>query len=298
MDNKQIEKLSCPYIGLRHDRATYSNFPSIDNVCYHAQPINSLAFSHQHEYCLTKTYTTCSVYASRKGIKLPEELQQTVEKKTGNKWMLIIFGICIILGIAIFLGVYWNNNKFTSGATLQTPTQSQTIEPPKVTFTNTSTTTRTVKPTQTTPSLTTTSRATATFATSIPSSTPTEVRSFGLESVIGQDPQFIIHRTIEGESIPLFSVLYDSSEEAITAVNHDLPPVLLIDQIIVIPLNLTNPTGIPPFIAYEILESSITFEQIANELSVPLEELLNYNNVNAGYTLQQGDWILIPQIGN
>jgi len=181
---------------------------------------------------------------------------------------------------------------------LPAPTQSKTVEPLNASFTNTPNKTRTSEPTQTTPSLTPSPQVTATRFTTTPSSTPTEVRSFALESIIGQDPQFIIHRTTEGESIPLFSVLYGSSEEAITTLNHDLPPVLLIDQIIVIPLNLTDPAGIPPFIAYEILENSVTFNQIADEFSVPLEELLKYNNVNGEYRLQQGDWILIPQIGN
>ena len=180
MDDKQTEKMSCPYIGLRHDRATYSNFPSTDNVCYHAQPINAPAFSHQHEYCLSIKFTECSVYASHKGQKLPDELQQTVEKKTGKKWMRIIFGICIILGFAIFFGLYWNNKKFTSGTLLTSPTQSQTVEPTNVIFMNTATAIRTIKPTQTTPSLTSSPQATATLITSTPSSTPTEVRSFGL----------------------------------------------------------------------------------------------------------------------
>ena len=298
MDNKQPEKLSCIYIGLRHDRATYSNFPSVDNVCYHAQPINSPAFSHQHEYCLTNKYKECPVYASKEGLKLPEELQQTVEKKRGIKWIWVISGIVVILVVAMRLGLYWNNYIFSSSAGLPTPTHSQTIDSPNVIFTSTATTTRTNKPTQITPSLTPSPQVTTTRVTTTPSSTPTDVRSFDLESVIGQGPQFIIHRTVEGESIPLFSTLYGSSVAAITAVNHDLPPVLLIDQIIVIPINLTDPTGIPPFIAYEVLENNMTFEQISDEFSIPFEELLKYNNVNAGFPLQQGDWILIPQIGN
>jgi len=298
MKTNQITHASCPNLGLIYDRASYSSFPSIDNACYHVQPIKSPALTHQHEFCLTKKYAECPIYTAPVGIKLPEELQQQVEQKPKKKSILLLFGFIIILSIAILLGVYWKTIKTIWGRPSQTPTQSQTTTSTELTITNTATITKTSTPTDSIPSITPTQQVTATIITPSPSLIPTEVRKFNLESVIGQNPQFMIHRVIEGESLQLYADLYDTSIEAIRAVNYKFPLILWIDQIVIIPLNLTDVSGIPPFTAYEIVENGITFEQISEEFSVPLEELLQYNSVNKDFVLQQGDWILVPQIGN
>jgi len=295
MKNNQTHQESCQYLGLSYDQATYSNFPSAENVCYHVQPPASPAFSHQNAYCLTNQYTACPVYTSPEGIRLPRELQHQPEKKT-NKKILLVLGFCIVIILGILFGIYWNNNRATATISLfPSPTNASTIGSTAIrgTITRAATNTRTLTPTEL--SSTPTLQVSATQVT--PSPTPTEVRDFRLDQAIGENPQFIIHRTIEGESLPLFANIYQTSVEAIRAVNYNLPRILWPDQIVIIPLNQTDMSGIPPLIAYENPENGITFEQIAEDLDVPLEKLLQYNNINEEYPLQQGDWILIPQMG-
>ena len=297
MNSNKLTHTSCPFLGLSYDKATYSNFPSIDNVCYHGQPNNSPTFSHQHEFCFTKKYVECPVYSSPEGTKLPESLQLIVNNKPHKQWILLILGF-IVIGAAILLGIHWKNKIQSSEIPSQTPTYSQAIATLAVFIKNTATTTPSNTPTEVIPSVTPTPQITATVFTSTPSFTATELLAFGLESIIGENPQFIIHRTLEGESLPLYANIYQTSVEAIRAVNFGLPRILWTGQIVIIPINQTDMAGIPPFSAYEIVDDGITFEKIAEEFSVPIEELLRYNASTQEYTLRKGDWILIPQTGN
>jgi len=301
MNNNQTLNTSCPYLGLDYDKATYSNFPSINNACYHVQPIAIPALSHQHAYCLTKNFENCPIYTAPQGNSLPSDLQHQAEKKPKNR-KRFIFVACIILIIAILLVVFWDKIKPITETSNKAPTTTQTLNAIGLTITNTNITSIEEATFTPTPEL---ERAVVTPSplpspTSSPSASPsfTQETLFRLENTIGKDPQFIIHRVIEGESLPLFANMYQTSVEAIRAVNYDLPRILWTDQIVIIPLNQTDMSGIPQFIAYEIVENGITFEQIADEFAVPPEELLRYNNINKEFALQQGDWILIPQMGN
>lgn len=301
MQKSQNPQASCPHLGLSNDQATFSNFPSVNNVCYHVKPIASPVLSHQHDYCLTKNYTKCRVYSSPADNPLPADLQYQADKGPKNR-VLIILIFCFVLIIAILLGVFWDNIKPISETGVQSPITTQTINAVGLTITNTSTktleeatNTATPETTIVTPSLTPSPSLTSSPS---PSPSPTQETLFRLGNTIGENPQFIIHRTLEGESLPLFANIYQTSVEAIRAVNYNLPRILWTDQIVIIPLNQTDMSGIPLFIAYEVEEDSETFEQIADEFSVSLEDLLHYNNVQINYQLQQGDWILIPQINN
>lgn len=298
MQKSQTPQASCPHLGLRNDQSTYSNFPSVNNVCFHVQPIASPASSHQYDYCLKKNHTKCRVYSSPAGNPLPSDLQHQAEKKPKNR-MYFIVASCLIVIFAILLGVFWDEIKPTTETGKISPTTTQTINAIGLTVTNTSTrtpkeatNTATQERTIVTPSLTQSPSLTSSPS---PSPKPTQGTLFRLGDTIGENPQFIIHRVVEGESLPLYADIYQTSVEAIRAVNYSLPRVLWIDQIVIIPLNQTDMAGIPSFIAYEVEAASITFTQIAEEFSVSLADLLKYNNAQEDYLLHQGEWILIPQ---
>jgi hypothetical protein len=49
----------CPYLGLREDRATHADFPSVANRCWRAGHGTVVAPEHQRNYCLTPACTRC-----------------------------------------------------------------------------------------------------------------------------------------------------------------------------------------------------------------------------------------------
>jgi len=300
MQNNQPPHGSCPHIGLNYDKATYSDFPASNNVCYHAEPKTTPIYTHQLEFCLTNNFEKCPIYIAPKGNPFPSHLQHQAEKKT-NYRMILLLGFCFALIIFVFLVLNWLDPMPDTDAEKQSFLQSQTkfgtelptstiivvnLKEPTITFTPPLIGTTVTTPTLFTP-------------TSSPhrAATPTEEKIFRLENLIGENPKFIIHRVNEGESLPLFADLYDSSVEIIRALNYGLPDILWTDQILIIPLNLMNISDIPPFIAYEV-EKSMTFNEIATDFAIPIEDLLHYNNVQGDYPLHQGEWILLPQFND
>ncbi len=297
MRNRPNPHESCPYLGLRYDQATYSNFPSIHNVCYHAQPISTPAYSHQREFCLTKNFSKCPFYSAPEGSKFPQELQHVPDKNFKNRVFLIL-AICIALIFLILLGIYCKNKTTISSNISPTLTIENYVVTSTEKITKTSSSPLLASPTFTKPKVTPSPQLLTLTQSPSPSPTSTEILVFRLDNPIGINPQFIIHRAIDGESLELFANVYQTNVKAIRDVNHNLPRVLWIDQIVIIPLNQADVSGIPSFIAYEVKEESANFNQISEELSVSLEGLLRYNNAHKEYPLYRGDWILIPQISN
>ena len=297
MHKTQNHHRSCPYIGLSYDQVTYSNFPSIHNVCYHTQPSATPNYSHQRVFCLTNNFSKCPIYSEPEGRKFFQELKQEPEKK-GKTKTFIIFGFFIALIFLILLVIYWKNNRVTLANLLPSPTIDNLVFTSTKRVTKTCLTTFSVSPTSTKPAITTLSALKTVLQTLSPSLTSTEVLFFRLDHPIGKNPQFIIHRAIEGESLELYADLYQTSAEAIRNINENLPRILWIDQIVIIPLNQSDVSGIPSFIAFEIEEETTDFNQIADEFFIPFDDLLRYNNADGNYILHRGDWILIPQTIN
>jgi len=115
-----------------------------------------------------------------------------------------------------------------------------------------------------------------------------------LETPIGPDQQFIIHAVIPGEALELYARDYNTTVEAIRAINYKLPSFLPLDWFVVIPLNTTDVTDVPAFEPYAIKQTS-TVEALADLLAVDLTELRRYNRIPSGYILNPGDWVLVPR---
>jgi len=298
MRNNRSTHGSCPYIGLSYDKATFSNFPVSNNICYHCKPTATPIYTHQIEFCLTDKFEKCPIYDNPKGNPFPSYLQYQLEKK--RNFRLISLAILLIGFVFIFL---WFNERglevdlnstdhshlltktYFETSLLTSPTITIFVKPTNV-FTTQSIVSNQTSPPHTIP-----------IVASSPTMAPTEVKVFHLETIIGNDPQFIIHRVNEGESLPLFADAHGSNVETIRAVNFGIHDILWVDQILIIPINLNDSSNIPPFLAYEV-EKSTTFLEIAKEFAIPIEDLLKYNNVQRDYPLKQADWILLPQIND
>jgi len=135
-------------------------------------------------------------------------------------------------------------------------------------------------------------------ATQQRSETPTPTiypSTLALDTPIGADVQFVIHQVRPGESLFQYAREYNTNVDAIRAVNYDLPSVLMVDWIVIIPVDIEDPTGLPLFEAFQVTMRGLTVESLSGELSVEPENLAKYNNVPLDYTFSRGDWILVPR---
>lgn len=125
--------------------------------------------------------------------------------------------------------------------------------------------------------------------------TPTSIAPHLLETPIGHEPQLILHRVKEGEGFIFLASTYNTSPEAIKAVNLNMVDLLFANQVIVIPYNTSDVAGLPGFLVYEILYEEMTVETVAEELFVDIDDLIKYNDLIEGYRFVIGEWLLIPR---
>jgi LysM repeat protein len=116
----------------------------------------------------------------------------------------------------------------------------------------------------------------------------------GVETPIGSSPQLLIHRVILGESLPLLAKRYGSSSEAIQKINYQMPVPLWEGWMVVIPLKTTDVSALPVFKTYQVKESSLTLEKVAQSLDVNLDLIQRYNPLQAEDVLPVDCWLLIP----
>jgi len=111
-----------------------------------------------------------------------------------------------------------------------------------------------------------------------------------LEVPIGTDYKFIIHRVLGGENLEQYATKYDTSVQAIIALNYAPITPLWSNMLVVIPLGFTDYVKLPSFKVYQVKETDrgISVEDLAAYLHVSPLDLKYYN----GWT-QDGDRPLV-----
>jgi hypothetical protein len=309
--NQQENKLQqpqeiCPYLGLRNDPATFSAYPSSFNACYYVEPKAVPKLSHQEVYCLQPKHVECPIIKAPISQKMPKSFQlpsDGLSSKT-KLWLRIGTGafIVLIVLLAILLRNLWPPNGLNSGnPTGATLTQSamvqETLNALSLQGANTPTNSLEGNGSEFFPLLTLQPTA-APSVTEVPPTATQINQPLALETPIGREYRFVIHRIQDGESILLYANWYGTSPNAIMAVNVDLTYPIQIGNLIVIPVDITDVTGIPAFEPYEVKGLQISVEELAEKLSVSFEDLIRYNNLATGYIIQPGEWVLVPREGS
>lgn len=275
----------CPYLGLSDDPGTALAYPSTSNCCHHAKPVESVRGSHQEKVCLTNGYSQCPVYLRPELIPLPLEFQvhhSSVNRAKRRWWILLIL---VIVLVAVFLIAQPGLFNAAPLPAAEPDTDTQALQTITAIFAGTQTAViQTPVPTQAekiTPTVT---------MTHIP--TPSPVHE--LEMPIGKDPSFVIHRVQAGESYTRFMQDFQTTKEAILAVNYGVEPSLWADSLLVVPVGVTDATGLPAFTVYQVAEQNLTVEQLALNQGADLATLKQYNALPDGYVFTEGEWVLIP----
>ncbi|NOY99954.1 MAG: hypothetical protein GXP40_12280 [Chloroflexi bacterium] len=283
----------CPYLGMRDDPETALGFPSNWNYCHNAKPVAIPDLEHQRNACLTARHTACPVFCAEKRGSLPKDLRVPDPGMSGRTiWRWAAAGVIAFFLIAsglIFSG-YWIPPPMGK---LPVPgwMSSATLEEPAI-----GTTTPVVE-TDTPRGNTTPDTPTAPTGDAA-SATQTEPASTGncahpLETPIGTNRQFLLHRVTAGESMAMLAEDYETTEKAIGAVNYFLPSPLWSELVIVIPLSITDVDGLPSLRPVLIEEDDISLEELAQNFSVSSSELMEFNQLDPSCRSFYG-WMLIP----
>ena len=285
----------CPYLGLSDDSETALYYPSSLNHCHRAKPATPVKSAYQGSCCLTATHSECRVYQQEPGIPLPPDLRNrqhgSAQRKRSKVLFWVILFVLVILGLPIWQSLLnglfrfagWEHPVGETAPILLTVTGDLTppVDPTLVQDTSTPT----FLPSSPSPTWT------------VVTSTPTVVSFHALETPIGSNKyQFIIHRVLQGESLILISNHYRTTVEDIQLVNYYIPTPLLVDSLVVIPVNRTDVSGLPVFEAYRV-EKEIPVEDLAKQLSVDPAVFKYYNGLQDGQVLRADEWVLVPHIG-
>lgn len=279
---------SCPDIGLKEDPATFSAFPSQQNACHHVRPVQVPNIPHQRTYCLQSAHLHCPIFEAQPGVRMPREIQHKthrLSRKTRN--LLVVGGIIATLLILVFIWNFIGRPWFSIPGEVILPTLTQPAAAPQETLLVTVTVDQfTQTPSPTLALLT---------PTDPPPTSTQEDPILALETPIGGEIQFIIHRVKEGETLQMFADQYNTTVEAITAINYDLIVPLWAHWLVIIPVNITEVNDLPAFEAHQVAEEGIRVRELAEQLSASLEDMMRYNNIDANHTLHAGEWLLIPR---
>lgn len=294
----------CPHLGLRDDPATAFGYPSKWNYCHGVKPIAPPSLAQQREVCLTTNHDICPVLAVGQKKSLPKGLRRRevgAARKLIGLWIAGIVSLTfLILGGLIFSG-YWvpswvertpvsawisgvipqKTMTNTPTVVIETDTPTVAIETP--TFTpEKSIVTETPSPSKEDISATQTKMALASRC------------AYPLESPFDSvNSQFLFHEVAAGENMTLLTERYETTRNAIEAVNYFLPSPLWADHVIVIPLNTTNIDGLPSFKPVLLDEEDISLEELAQNLLVSSAELIEFNQIDPSCRSFHG-WILVP----
>ena len=134
----------------------------------------------------------------------------------------------------------------------------------------------------------------------IPSSTPELPRpilAFEVTRVpLGGNQSYLIHVVKEQETLDLIAVNYNTTVQAIIAVNYKITPPVWVDYPIVVPVGAEDETGLPSFTVYEVNdEELISSKLLAEKLTVDVESLERYNGCSNDCQFARGDVLLILQ---
>jgi hypothetical protein len=287
--------ISCPFLGLVDDRESYTSYPSEWNVCYHVQPIAAPNHSHQEAYCLSTEYALCPIFNTESpqkmpdGVKLRRQISIEKIKQIGIIAVLVLFVILVIVGILFReqwldkipefssdtgTGTELINSDDRQTGTIVSPTStglfSEISLAPLATEKAPTDPTAALNPTKTDPIL-------------------------ALEVPIGDEVQFVMHRVLPGESLAIFADQYNTSIDAIIAVNANLISPLWVDWVVIVPVNFSDINGLPAFEAYQVEEEGVSLEVLAERLSAAVDQMSLYNNIDTDHKLHVGEWLLVPR---
>lgn len=296
---------SCPHLGLHDDPRTSLAYPSVWNYCYRANPPASVIPSYQVTACLNREYVNCPVYLAEAGGPLPSGLRGRLKvpaRRVSGKARKSNRAIWIIVLAVLLISTIWLGTRFL-------PRSAPPLSTPGLVATSTGIPTSTARAGWTNPAQMVTINATATIR---PTQTPQKTVSpafptltlsptlipgtcgHALDIPFGTDPQFVIHRVAGGENLDLYALKYQTTQDAIRALNFSMPVPVWSDWIVVIPIGISDMRGIPSFELYQASGQAMTLEELARQLGADALSMQKYNAFDDTCRIFV-EWLLVPR---
>ncbi len=124
---------------------------------------------------------------------------------------------------------------------------------------------------------------------------PQRELSLALTRPFGPNNEFVLHRVARGDNLYILEEHYQTSVDVIRAAN-DFQGSITEGQVLVILLGRIWPDGIEPF-EVELVDDLYRVDDLANIYGVPLEDLLYYNDLEAGQLVSANTWLIYPRRG-
>jgi hypothetical protein len=256
-------------------------FPSKWNTCHRSDPIAAPRFKHQQEFCLGGKFAECPLFISQQAMPMPQDLRipDGSTSKTQNNSRrtlaiaLLFFVVVLVAGWGVVL------QRRSSLAIGQATRTATSLAVPIVTVTATS--------------------ASFQLPTAILTSTSADGtatrRPHNIYDWIGVNYIFRIYRVEQGLSLDSLASVYNTNVAAILAVNYKLSTPLVPGQLILIPINQEDVSGLPQFEIFHVTED-ITIDELAAQLDVDPDQLRYYNDIpTSEQQLYAREWIIIPR---
>jgi len=288
------------------DRATHMGFASVENYCFNSKPPKSPKPFHQEGFCLGGGYAQCILYHAGEASSMPAEIGAAPPVDARRlKSLVFLFALVIVAGAALLISrgrkdsfgdlpSVWGSAAQAS-VTPMLGASSGTATGIPASGTDASAPESGPLPTDT-PML-----ALSIVETSTPLATNAVTASpslHGFEIVKlppGTTQGYLVHMVAAGETLDVIAAHYDTTVQAIIAVNYKLKPPVWVHYPIVIPKGATDATGLPAFDVYVVDEAeTITAESLAENLGVDASALEFYNLCTRNCQFNKGDVLLVP----
>lgn len=287
---------SCPYLGLRADRESFVAYPSLLNCCYHTHNTAIIAEEYQNSTCLTEEYPTCPVFQLRNLGNLPPiavapDYDRRYRVKYWSKRVILAIALLAISGLLWFV---FTKTPLRSVLAAQGQDDDSTYQAPSYEYfipTNEEYAPRTggVNPGRT-------PIPTATFMWDAYAG----LNGTEIANLMTAQLNLKIYRVKTGDNLDALARAYRTTQDAILAINYTIRIPIYVDEIIVIPENISDVSQLPKFETRKIQQRS-TVEDISliNNCSNDLFRQYNQSvivEVNKIEYVLEGTWVLIPRL--
>ena len=293
----------CPYLGITRDPATHMGYSSDENLCFKERKPHSPNYAIQIRTCLSPTYINCMTYQGFQPHPVPltilEKQPVVHSKKLIRKPVAeLVLGLLVVLGTLSGILFFTSRIPFSQqppkesagGGRIRTALPNAAM-PNSVSFSETASQTIFGTNTSNFAEVIVSSPSILETGTTLPDLYRYEVTRIPG----GSDQSFLVHVVLYGETLDMIAVKYNTTIEAIMAVNYKLKPPIWAGSPLVIPIGAQGTIGLPSFDVY-VVEShdNITAESLAAVLGVEEMKLEYYNNCSKDCKFSNGDVLLIP----
>lgn len=286
---------TCPYLGLHTDRESFVSYPSQMNCCHHTKNRSHINKEYQENVCLTPQYAQCPVFRSPKETPLPahaggSDMIGMQRRKLLISRFLIVAVLLISAGLVwFFFGDQITGQVFASPVaviegTYTAPTYEYAI-PTSEEYKPSTFSTQLIPPTPQAPAL-------------LWQSTPGPDRTAIVATLTAQ-LSLKMYRVVLGDNLEALARDNFTTSQAIIDINAKMHIPLYVDEVIVIPVYITDVSDLPKF-EVRMIESKTAVSVIAdlNDCSETLFAQFNQPLIvpeaDGGY-IPADTFVLIPR---